>query len=270
MLEQERIIEKIRVLGTADERVVAAMLYGSFALREGDRFSDVDCFLFFGEEALAEVDKREWVEQIGAVALFYRNEFGNYEVIFESLVRAEFHFETVAGMGQFEALVGVVSFPAAESVILVDKTGELRERLRPLIGEPPSHDTADDARFLIDSFFNWMVYGFNLLGRGEWGHAGELLNFVQDYLLRMARVLEGSSGRWMVPKKLVEGEISAEAYGRYVRCTAGVEPDDLRAAYWTAWVWGLEMSAELGERHGVGWPEELAGRLGDYFREIGG
>jgi len=40
MLQQETLIERVRKLCLQDERVVAALMYGSFALGQGDRFSD--------------------------------------------------------------------------------------------------------------------------------------------------------------------------------------------------------------------------------------
>jgi hypothetical protein len=51
MLPQEAMIEKVRELCNRDERVVAALMYGSFAIGEGDRFSDIEFYLFFDEEA---------------------------------------------------------------------------------------------------------------------------------------------------------------------------------------------------------------------------
>jgi lincosamide nucleotidyltransferase len=41
MFRQEVMIEKVRELCEEDERVVAALMYGSFALTQGDRFSDI-------------------------------------------------------------------------------------------------------------------------------------------------------------------------------------------------------------------------------------
>jgi lincosamide nucleotidyltransferase len=47
MLQQEVMIEKARELCERDERVVAALMYGSFALGQGDRFSDIEFYLLF-------------------------------------------------------------------------------------------------------------------------------------------------------------------------------------------------------------------------------
>ena len=42
MLQQEVMIEKVRELSIRDERVVSALMYGSFAIGEGNRFSDIE------------------------------------------------------------------------------------------------------------------------------------------------------------------------------------------------------------------------------------
>jgi lincosamide nucleotidyltransferase len=94
------------------------------------------------------------------------------------------------------------------------------------------------------------------------------LDLIQDYLLRMARVLEGSSGRWIVPTKWVEREISAESYRRFQSCTAGIEPQAIKAAYWASWRWGLELSAALAARHELDRREGLAARLTEVFKDV--
>jgi predicted nucleotidyltransferase len=50
MLPQEVMIEKARELCDRDEPVVSALMYGSFAIGEGDRFSDIEFYLFFVDE----------------------------------------------------------------------------------------------------------------------------------------------------------------------------------------------------------------------------
>lgn len=57
MLQQEAMIEKVREACERDDRVVSALMYGSFALGEGDGFSDVEFYLFFRDDALGRVDE---------------------------------------------------------------------------------------------------------------------------------------------------------------------------------------------------------------------
>jgi lincosamide nucleotidyltransferase B/F len=118
MLAQEVMIEKVRELCNRDERVVAALMYGSFALGEGDRFSDIEFYLFFDEEALGNLEEQAWVAQIAPLELYYVNEYGNGTAIFENLVRGEFHFEAASNIGLVEAWESAW-FPSLESAVLV-------------------------------------------------------------------------------------------------------------------------------------------------------
>jgi lincosamide nucleotidyltransferase B/F len=124
MLPQEVMIEKTRELCYKDERLVAALMYGSFALGQGDRFSDIEFYLFFEDEASEGLEEEAWVAQIAPLALYYVNEFGNGTAIFENLVRGEFHFEAASNVGLVDAWE-VAWFPSLESAVLVDKSGEL-------------------------------------------------------------------------------------------------------------------------------------------------
>ena len=83
----------------------------SFARGEGDRYSDLDCQLYFQEEALAEVDQLAWISQIAQVGLYYVNEFGVGAAVFENLVRGEFHFDPVSAMQKLPSLQGALWFP---------------------------------------------------------------------------------------------------------------------------------------------------------------
>jgi lincosamide nucleotidyltransferase len=103
MLQQEVMIERVRELCGQDERVVSALMYGSFAIGEGDRFSDIEFYLFADHEATEGLREEAWVGQIAPLYLYYVNEFGNGTAIFENLVRGEFHFEAASDVGLVDA-----------------------------------------------------------------------------------------------------------------------------------------------------------------------
>jgi hypothetical protein len=125
MLQQEVMIEKVRVLCERDERVVAVHQYGYHALGQGDRFSDIEFYLFFEDEALGSLDEEAWVSQIALPELYYVNEFGNGTAIFENLIRGEFHFEPYSQVELVDAWE-TAWFPSLESAVLVDKSDEPR------------------------------------------------------------------------------------------------------------------------------------------------
>ena len=255
------MIERLREICRQDERLTAAMLYGSFTRKEADEFSDIDTVLFFADERLPEIDQPAWVSQIAPVELYYHNEFGNEVAIFNNLVRAEFHFDRASDMHKLENWQGNAWFPALADVVLVDKTGQLARHLQTLMGPPTTHNTAQDIQFLCDSFLNWCLFGANVLARGELARALEILNVIHDTLLRMARLAEGTTERWISPTKALEQEISSTTYRRYQACTASLERKALWRAYLSAWQWGNELITILAKRHSVALPTVLMDKL---------
>ena len=260
MLQQEVMIENARELCQRDERVVAALMYGSFALGQGDRFSDIEFYLFFDDEALDGLAEEAWVSQIAPLDLYYVNEFGNGSAIFENLVRGEFHFEAASNVGLVDAWE-TAWFPSLESVVLVDKTGDLSLRAGRLVRRPPDLGTPERALFLCHSLMNWTLMGANLLERGEYARAEAFLALVHSHLLRAMRLLEGKSANWLSPTRRLEEDASATSYERYRACTAPLEAERLALAYASTWEWGRELMGELAARHALELPEALLDKL---------
>lgn len=266
MLPQEELIGRLAKICRQDPQLVAAMHYGSFAHLEADEFSDLDIILYFEDAAVSDIDQRAWLEQIAPVELFYINEFGNSAAIFETLmdkalIRGEFHFDPAGDMAKLEGYRGQMWFPSLETTLIVDKSGALSRQLGPFTGPPPAHESAQDASYLCDSFLNWFLFGQNLLARREYARALEVMTLLHDNLLRMARLIEGKTQRWITPTRRLEQDLSPEAYTRYRGCTAPLKPETLRQAYRLAWVWGNEMMVSLAGRYGFTLPESLIQKL---------
>jgi lincosamide nucleotidyltransferase B/F len=159
------MIEKVRQPCGQDERLLATLMYGSFTLGQGDRFSDTEFYLFF-EEALGTLKEEGRVSQIAPLDHYYVNEFGNGTAIFENLVRGEFHFEAASNVRLVDAWESAW-FPSLGSAALVDKSGELSRLVSRLVKRPPDMDTLERALFLCRSLMSWTLMGTNLLERGE-------------------------------------------------------------------------------------------------------
>jgi len=261
MLPQEVMIERLRELCGKDARVVAALMYGSFTLGEGDRFSDIEFYLFFeGEVPDGFQEQEAWVAQIAPLYLYYVNEFGNGTAIFENLVRGEFHFEVTANVGLVDAWESAW-FPSLESAVLVDKSGELSGRVGRLVRPPPERDSPERALFLCRSLMNWTLMGANLLKRGEYARAEAFLTLVHGHLLQAMRLVEGKSANWLSPTRRLEEDASANSYERYRACTAPMEPAQLVSAYSSTWEWSRELMGVLARRHGFALPEALLDKL---------
>jgi lincosamide nucleotidyltransferase B/F len=270
MLQQEAMIERTRSVCREDERLAAAMMYGSFAQGDGDGFSDIEFILFFRDEELESLDQEEWVSRISPVALYFVNEYSNGTAIFDNLIRGEFHFDRASDMERVvgESMRDSDWLPSLEDTLIIDRTGELAPRLRKIVGPPPQRDTPEQIRFVCDCFVNWFVFGANLFARGELARSLDLLGIVRDRLLQMVRVLEGSTLHWFNSSKFLETEFTAASYARYASCTARLDREELRQAYLSAWEWGRELMSSLGEGPGIALPTALLVRLDQRFAGI--
>jgi lincosamide nucleotidyltransferase B/F len=260
MIQQEAMIERVRELCDDDGRVVAALTYGSFALGEGDRFSDIEFYLFFEDGAMDGVEEEAWVSRIAPVSLYYVNEFGNGTAVFENLIRGEFHFEPYSNVGLVERWK-TAWFPSLESAVLVDKGGELSRRVEKLVRRPPDLDTPERALFLCRGLINWTLMGSNLLKRGEHARAEAFLTLVHGHLLRAARLAEGRTANWLSPTRKLEEDVSLASYERFRACTAALDAGQLVSAYASTWGWGRELMGELATRHDLALPEALLDKL---------
>ncbi|HVO71952.1 MAG TPA: nucleotidyltransferase domain-containing protein [Aggregatilineaceae bacterium] len=257
MLLQAQMIERVRTLCRDDSHLDAAMMYGSFTSGEGDEFSDIEFLLFFEDAAFPALDRRAWLEQIAPVELLFVNEFGVTTAIFANLVRGEFHFHSVSEMTVAQARPGVVSFPSLDSTLIADKSGRLTPYLQPLIGPPPPQAVPEKLQFAAECFVNWWLFGFHVLRRAEQARALELLGTVQRNLLWMARAVQGGTDHWHIPSRLLEQELSSDAYARFKACTASLDALALWSAYRAAWAWGRELIETLRAQHGIDTPERL-------------
>ena len=264
MLQQEVMIEKVRELCQRDRRLVATLMYGSFALGQGDRFSDIEFYLFFADETLDDLDEEAWVSQIAPLELYYHNESGNGTAIFENLVRGEFHFEAASNVELVDSWESAW-FPTLESAVLVDKSGDLSRRVSRLVRLPPDMDTPGRSHFLCCSLINWTLMGTNLLKRGEYARAEAFLSLVHGHLLRAVRLVEGNSANWLSPSRRLGEDVSADSYERFRACTAALDAKQLVRAYTSTWEWSQELMAELATRHAFPLPDTLLNKLNQHL-----
>ncbi|MGC9347599.1 MAG: nucleotidyltransferase domain-containing protein [Anaerolineae bacterium] len=265
---QERMIDRVRQLCEADDRVVAAWMYGSFAWGEADVYSDIEFLIYLDDDAHASFEPLPWLTQIEPVAFTFVNEFGVRAAVFENMIRGEFHFEPASDMPKMREYKAMAGFPAPESMLIYDQTGELMEHLRYISGPGPEWATKKNAAQLWHSFLNQMLFGANVLARGERARALELLWFVQRYLLGMVRLLEGSTTHWMPPCREAERDLSPASYDRYVACTASLRGGELRIAYANAWAWGKVLGRDLATGFGFDAHDALVARLDDRFVKV--
>jgi hypothetical protein len=134
---QEKMIARVRELCRSDERIAGAWMYGSFTRGEGDVYSDIEFLIYLEDAAQAVFDPIPWLEQVAPVGLYFINEFGVGTAIFENLIRGEFHFDRASDMAKIRELRHASGFPAVESMLISDRTGELSTHRAAISGAGP-------------------------------------------------------------------------------------------------------------------------------------
>src|SRR4051812_40388883 len=165
VLVQEELIARVRTLARRDARLSAVLIYGSFARGGGDRFSDIDFWLFSEHE----LDRVAWIAQVGETYAIA----GHVAIFKPSLVRGEFHFaRSPAAMRDWRHLG--VTRANLERFIVVDRDGRLREALERLV------DVVPEASERV--FLPWFLHGLDLLERGDLEKAQEILGIAAGAL----------------------------------------------------------------------------------------
>jgi lincosamide nucleotidyltransferase len=265
VIPQTAMIDRVRQLCSDDDRVVAALTYGSFARGEGDAYSDIEFVLFIADDALPDFDREAWVRRISPVEVFFPDDFGHFTAIFSNLVRGEIHFDPYSQVAKVETWRGYAYLPSADRCILKDRDGELARRLSPLATQPP-RDDPERVASLEMNLANAVLFGSSVLDRGEAARALELLSLVHRYLLWLARRVEGNTDHWPTPSRMVEKELPPAAYARFGECTAALDRRSLERAYYASWVWGQELMAALEPRFGIAVPASLRTSLAERIR----
>lgn len=263
ILLQETLIARVRELCETDQRIDAAMMYGSFAYGEGDPFSDIEFLLFFNDGAFDAINPREWLAQIAPVAMLYVNEHGIQSAIFENLIRGEFHFHRASEVGIGAMWRGLLTFPSLDATLIVDRSGALTPYLDAIIGPPLARDQVEAIQTMVYSFINWALFGINVLRRGEHARALELLNILHRHLLQMVRLVDGATDHWLTPSRAAEQDLTPERYARFAQCVAAsLAAEELRRAYTQMWAWGTELMHELRQTYALDVPDDLCTRIG--------
>ncbi|MEU5284080.1 nucleotidyltransferase domain-containing protein [Streptomyces sp. NPDC020755] len=261
-----RRVALLRTTAEADPRVEGVLLYGSWTLGEADAHSDLDACLYVREEDVDSFDGREFVERLAPLKLAYTNMYGILAVVFDDLMRGEFHVEpTGPGIAEIRTWRGQVHFPRPEAAVLLDRTGDLTAAARELAASRPPEPVAT-AQQLTDELANWTLMLAHVQARGEYARAHNLLHAVIAPLqLKLCRLLHGSTTHWLTPSRALEVDLPSADVERYATTTGPLTLESLRTAAANSWRWSRELAAGAADRWGTRLPlglhEEIAEAL---------
>ena len=254
---QQKMIERFKEACHEDERIIAALMFGSFAIGEGDAFSDIEFAVFIQDEYFEKFDQRSWLNTVSPVAAYFPDDFGHHTALFENGIRGEFHFMLKSDIPIISTWKGYGWFPSLDAAVLLDRSGELSRYASALVGGPPIRDGALLVEGLVLNLISLMLFGANLLNRGEYARSWALLSKAHENLLKLVRLHEGSTDHWPTPSRALEKDVSEDSYNRYLACTASAEPRALCVAYHETWKWSFELFKSVAEPLNIDLPRTV-------------
>ncbi|MBD0418191.1 nucleotidyltransferase domain-containing protein [Streptomyces sp. TRM S81-3] len=257
-------IERLRELARADSRLEGVLLYGSWTTGEADAHSDIEAYLYVRDEHVDDFDGPAFVARLAPLQLAYTNMYGILAVVFDDLMRGEFHICAAgAGIEEVPTWEGMVHLPSPEKAVLLDRTGRLTRAAERLARfRPPEPVTT--ARQLTHELANWTLMLAHVLARGEVARAHALLHSViAPQQLQLCRLLRGTTAHWLTPSRALEQDLPAADRDRYTGTTAAARSQEVRTAARNSWRWSRDLAAEAAERWGIDLPRELHRRIGD-------
>ena len=241
-MTQLQMIDKTKSIAQNDKNISAVFMYGSFTKNEGDKYSDIEFYIFLKDKE--NFSAENWVSQIHPLALYFTNEYGSEVAIFENMIRGEFHFLTNDQMEVIKSWDGLVEFSDFDKMILVDKEDLLTNTLKEIKTKVPDRTTNENILWLSQSLLNVLLTTSNLIKRREFAHAYQSLSNTQKYLLWLIRIETSETKHWESPTKSLEKDIDQDWYSLFQQTTTKLEPIDIKAAFKKS----LELSRELFDK----------------------
>ena len=228
-MTQLQMIDKTKSIAQNDKNISAVFMYGSFTKNEGDKYSDIEFYIFLKDKE--NFSAENWVRQIHPLALYFTNEYGSDVAIFENMVRGEFHFMTNDQMEVIKSWDGLVEFSDFDKMILVDKEDLLTNTLKEIKTKIPDRTTSENTLWLSQSLFNVLLTTSNLIKRQEFAHAYQSLSNTQKYLLWLIRIETSQTKHWESPTKSLEKDIDPEWYSLFQQTTSRLDSTDIKTAF---------------------------------------
>ena len=267
MLKQKELIANVKNLTESDERITACMMYGSFTKGEGDQYSDIEFYIFLKDSRTSSFDSSNWLFDVAPYLLLYKNEYGTEVVIFDNLIRGEFHFLSEKDMNIIPSFKDSGYIPDMKDMLIYDETGQLENYLSEISGARPNRLTEENANFLLCNFSNLWLMGINVLKRGEYARSLELLSQLQKNTLQLIRMAEKNADNWLNMSKNLEKEISLENYKKFAKTTARLDRDELFVAYKKALLLVMDLQSHIIEQYNLKVTRDFLERLLNYIKE---
>lgn len=245
-------IDRLGALAHADARLDGVLLYGSWTMGEADEYSDLEAYLCVNDDQIGSFDGQTFVEQLAPLKLAYTNMYGILAVIFDDLMRGEFHIVPAStGVAEVETWRGVVHLSDPRAAILLDRNGRLAQAAAKLT-MPCRPDPVKTSQQIGHELANWTLSLAQILARGEIARGHALMQTtIAPQQLQLLRLLRGTTDHWLTPSRAMERDLPAEDQARYAATTARLDEVQVRRAATASWMWSRQLINEAADRWGI-------------------
>jgi hypothetical protein len=245
----------------ADERVVAAILGGSYARGTADAYSDLDLGLITDDAVYADfnVSREAFLRQLGEPVLL--EDFGLAGTVF-------FMFsDGTEGELAFGRQSQFTSMYAGPYRVLLDKHGILAEVQFPW-HEPAQNEQLETLRHLISWFWHDLSHFITALARGQLWWAYGQLEVLRLMCVNLARLRANFSGEAEGYDK-VELALPVEQLAPLQVTCCPLERDAMFQAALVLVRFYQDLAPVLARAHGIAYSAELVGVLSARLEQLG-
>src|SRR5690606_33577214 len=162
-MRQLAMINQVKKSSLLDPNIRSVFMYGSFIKGEGDKYSDIEFYIFLTDEK--NFDEKHWVAQLGKVDLFFQNEFGTKVVIYDKFNIAEINFLNFKEIETIISWEEIFYFHHEEKKIKINQD-VLRYNVSHSISvKPPKRNSISSIQWLRQYLAISLIYTSHLSGR---------------------------------------------------------------------------------------------------------
>jgi hypothetical protein len=258
------VVERFVAACQADERVVAALLVGSYASGTADAYSDLDLYLITTDEAYDDLlaGRAAFVRQLGE-PLFLEN-FGSATSTFYILSDGT---EGELGCGRAGQIQQLFSAPYR---VLLDKGPILDGTILWHAAAPAEAEYRETLRRQIEWFWHDLSHFITALGRGQLWWASGQLEALRLYCLNLARLSQnvadpdvGAEGYFKV-----EMALPVESLAPLQATFCPQEPGAMLEAARRMLRFYQDLAPPLAETYGIAYPADLERVMSDRLNAL--
>jgi lincosamide nucleotidyltransferase len=269
LVMQDNLRQHILHVVQADPRIVGCVDYGSTSEGRGDEWSDLDIALFIRDDELDlfEKDWKQWASQFGNLLLAYIGGVGHPWAVYDTdriPLRVDFVFHPASTLNR------VLEWPnsptSTDAMVWHDLTdGKLTAFVNQIVGQSLAPDNLEKAFEQVGGdFWYYFLRTQAKLMRGEnWAARHDFSFIITGNLLALLRIECAAVSHWRASSAAVgiEKVLSEQRLNQLNQCIPGSSSTDLRAAMFRAASLGYQVSEEIAQKYGWGWPISLAKKV---------